>query len=645
MAKDPAPAGAAGGFVGTLASVLTSIVGTVINVAVEPVKKIIAGIASLITMWQFHATVSLYPKQAVKLAEIISKSYFALPDEWGGFVKGYLEQMTGDKIDVSRLIKQGAVPGSKEFMQSMGKTFLEPMLGLIMPGTGKFGKEMKITSEDGFNAASRFLGTNLQFQISAWLLHVLGDMQSFGAFKSLKDLPNAISWSYGIGWLSWLVMGVPFRLGISDPLERGYNATYRPKRPNATQVAKALAAGKIPKSMALEILSEEGWPNEWIDIILKQEREKIPKSDLDDLYEWGYMDAGDVAKALETVGYSKDISKEIATIMVNKRKRKLIGDVANVAEDLYIRDRLPESTLRGYYSQAGYNVQEQDIMLSRLALEREKMKARPPDARGLTPANVGRLYELGEISQSDALKRLTALNFPAAEADLFLRLYVPSKPKEEEPKEISASVIGGLFKQKRIDEAEARRLWSEAGYFEDDIVLLIAYYQPPVEVVKPPLPPRELTLAQVGYLFKEGYISESEALDRLERLRIRREDGAILLETIYAPKAPEEVAPKTVPVSMVGSLYREGKITRDVLEDAARAAGYDANAILMLVLYYEPKPEVPKLPAIAPELSPSVIGRLYKSGKILFAEAVNRLLALGWSGENAGLFLSLYAPE
>jgi len=183
------------------------------NIIRKSILNPIAAVVSVLSMMAFHGVTSLYPGRAADLMRTIADIYFTPPPEWAGFVSGYMERLTGDKIDITDIIYQGFGKGSGGAIEAIGHKFLHPMLNLIQP------KKSKITPDDGVIGAERFLGTNLQFQIGAWLLHLIGDTVSFGALKSLKDLPNALSWSFGIGWLSWLVMGTPFR--IPHPTQPG----------------------------------------------------------------------------------------------------------------------------------------------------------------------------------------------------------------------------------------------------------------------------------------------------------------------------------------------------------------------------------------------------------------------------------------
>ncbi len=161
----------------------------------EYVRRFVGVISGYAAMWALRAVVMTHPEVAMRIVEKIAEVAYTPPAAWAEFVDSYVEQMTGETIDIESLMKQGVRVGGRQVMEKLGEAFLTPMLGLILP-------EPPLDFYKGVDTAERFLGVNLQFQLNAWLLHLVGDIVSLGKLKSLKDLPNAISWSYGIGWLS-----------------------------------------------------------------------------------------------------------------------------------------------------------------------------------------------------------------------------------------------------------------------------------------------------------------------------------------------------------------------------------------------------------------------------------------------------------
>lgn len=298
----------------------------------------------------------MFPKQALMLAKKITDTYFVLPQEWAAFIQTYLEKMTGGSIDIKDIQGKSLGFAQREMMQMIGRQFLEPMLGLIMP-TGK------LTPEKGMHAAQRFIATNLQFQMSAWMLHLLGDIQSFGMFKSLKDLPNAIAWTYGIGWLSWIAMGPMFRAGIAAPLEQLLNRTYRPVIPTQSQLIDMLQQGLLDKTDFLEYMGRLGFEDDFTWALVSIASKDYSRSELEDFYYMGILSHEQVESWYKRRGYESSKARLLTDLLINKRKLKLTEDIAGTAIRLYEKKKINVGVLRQYLEQANYSQDEQDLTI------------------------------------------------------------------------------------------------------------------------------------------------------------------------------------------------------------------------------------------------------------------------------------------
>jgi len=387
------------------------------------VQNVISGLFSMVTMWSFHFLVERFPDRAFWLAERITEAYYTPPEEWAGFVSRYLERMTGARISIEDIKKEGFGIGSRGPMQALGDRFFTPMFSLIMPKAREDGRQLRIHPEEGLKAAHRFLAVNLQFQMSAWLLHMLGDIKSFGIFKSLKDLPNAISWSFGIGWLSWLVMGVPFRKGISEPLEVMYNRLYRPQLLTKAEYFKAYHRGLLGKKALRERLADLGYADDLIAVLATLEREMFTDTDLSRLFEAGFIDESDIFQVLRDRGHRKDDAAVLAKEITTRRRRKIIDDICDTAERLYRKGRIDESLFRQFLERGGLRPEEIDLKVIGANLYREHAKTPGPERRFLTPADLRRVLEAGLRDRPWIIKRLLELGFTEEDANLYLDAY------------------------------------------------------------------------------------------------------------------------------------------------------------------------------------------------------------------------------
>jgi len=385
----------------------------------DAVYKGISTAVSVGFMWGFHGCVRLFPKQAIKIAQFVAKTYYTPPEEWVGYMKEYIERLSGKKITQKQIQEIIDGHGDLTLAEVVGHTFLKPMLNLILP-------DYPVKPEDGLKAAERFLGVNLQFQMSAWLLHMLGDMVSFGTFKSLKDLPNAIAWSFGIGWLSWLVMGTPFRKGISDPLEQYWNREYQPTLYTMSQLCRLKTAGLITdkefeeQALLLGYSSTKAY-NLWIDSMAE-----FSDTDLKELYYQGVLTQDDVEHYLARRGYHKTRRKAIANLICNDRSIKLRKDLANEVLRAYREDRLNQDQVRSILSSENWTDTDIDLALAKEDFIRGHR-------RELSVSQTKELLDWGLITREEYNRRLQRMGYDPVDIELLETL---EKKKEERAEEM-----------------------------------------------------------------------------------------------------------------------------------------------------------------------------------------------------------------
>jgi len=369
----------------------------------------LSGAVAIMAIWAFHAWVKASPGRAVKLMQEVSENFYMPKDAWRGFVEGYLNKMTGGRITLKDITRDG----SRSAMEAIGEEFLTPMLGLICP-------DKPLTPQSGVDGAERFLGVNMQFQMSAWLLHLLGDMMSFGVFKSLKDLPNAISWSYGIGWLSWLVMGVPFRKTITDPLEWKFNEDYTPTQFTVAQNIEALQKGFITGDEFAANMKRLGYDNRKTEILYNIALKDPGDANIKRLYELGVLSESDVKREIQHKGYSGAWADLLTQLITKDREIKERDRLLNEIENLYVVGETSRGELADAYSRAGWNSREVDLVLSRLDAEKRRRNV-------LSDSDLANAVERGLMSYSEARKRLIQRGWEGREADIFLKIRIPEE--------------------------------------------------------------------------------------------------------------------------------------------------------------------------------------------------------------------------
>jgi len=370
--------------------------------------SLIGTIAGYAAMWALRGMVLAHPESAFRIVKKISKYYYSPPDTWAAFVDSYIQQMTGKGIDIEQLKKLGAAPGGKQVMEFFGEALFTPMLGLILP-------DPPIDFFKGIDAAERYLGVNLQFQLNAWLLHLIGDMVSLGKLKSLKDLPNAISWSLGLGWLSWLVMGTPFRKAISEPLEKGFNKIYTPELLTKAEAIRAYIAEEISYDELKEELFQHGLSLKRIETLVRLGEKEFSDTDLKQLYQERVITEEDVEEELKLRGYGKWRRKYLMQLIVKDRILKLRNKVLDAAMDVFIEGLMSQTDLEGYLDVLKYNDLEKALTIDYCLLKKiEKMAP--------TKAEIRTAFKHGKISYAEARRMLLDKGMKPEWIDIYLEV-------------------------------------------------------------------------------------------------------------------------------------------------------------------------------------------------------------------------------
>jgi hypothetical protein len=589
QSANPGPAVAAGGGAAAVGAFFAALFAALMSWLFDIGKKAFIGLLSRIAMAAFHTFVRVAPDEAISMMQSIVDTYYTPPPEWAAFIGRYLERMTGATIDYSQIAREGFGITSTTFMQQIGHTFLEPILNLILPGSDKTIEAKGLPPEEGVRGAERYMAANLQFQMSAWLLHLFGDILSFGMWKALKDLPNAISWSYGLGWLSWLVLGVPFRITIADPMEKYFRELYRPNEFTREMVAWALQAQYITEDDARERLRQLGWPEEDIVAVLNYSRKVMSDSDMEWAWRRNKIDREYIKEAIRSQGFSPDEADIQTSRLLSKRFDSIIDKIASEAIDNYIDGSMTWDEVVPFLQQAYYTDDEIEALKVLADLKRiPKPKAREEE-RVLSKSDIGWLYHNRKISEQEARMLWASIGVNDADIPYLLMRYEPPQPKPLEPREISAAVIGGLYKRNQITREQAIADWEALGFSGWQLERLEMYYRPPAPPPPKEVPPKELPVSWIFQLHESGAKDTEWCVERLMRLGLREEDARLILTQLHPPKPEEALLERVRKTKSIGLAYEQGLITEEEAVEAWRALGYTMEEIDYLLLAFTPK--------------------------------------------------------
>lgn len=375
------------------------------------VLKILTIVSSVLTMWGLKTVLRTAPDRAGEMMKKIIETYFDPQSPWAPIVAEYVNTMTGGKLKGEQILGKSIGAFTEGATRAFVDEFFTDMLTLIMPSPEE-------SKKNPLAGAQRYLGANLKFQMDAWYLHVIGDMQSLGMFKSLKDLPNAISWSMGLGWLSWLVMGVPFRMGTTTQMERFFNRVYTPEVITPAQLAEALDREIITRSEYYDKMLSLGWdPNEAFKLLIVRQK-TLSKAELRDLYEQGIIGRDEIELELKAIGYSPALIQTLTSSIQNAKTINLKEDIVKAAIDLYEVGELLERELREYLESAGWKPTDIKLQIHASDLTRDKKGK-------LTNADLANAVEKNLMAWAEGRGKLQRRGFDKSEAEIYLKLRIP----------------------------------------------------------------------------------------------------------------------------------------------------------------------------------------------------------------------------
>ncbi|RKX61373.1 MAG: hypothetical protein DRP29_00570 [Thermodesulfobacteriota bacterium] len=393
---------------GFLASVVRAILNFISDVVAGPLLKPFMAITTRISLWVQTSSARFTWVAAKHLTlAIFTNLTKPLPD-FADFVAAFMSQVLGVSIDREYLRQQALPRWSRDVATRLGEAILKPMLGMILPTQ----KELK---ENPLAGIERFFSVNLKMQMSSWFLDLFGEIYSLGKIRALRNLPHNISWSLGLGWLSWLALGTPFRIAFVQPAEDYFNWIYRPARLTAAQVVDAYRKRLISKRTFQTLMAQLGYNDDFMYILYSLEEKEFTDSVLRRLLALDWIDLEDVEEELKRRGYTEKRAKLLARLLRDERKFDLIDKIVEEAIKRFQEGVIREEELERYLKAARWSEEERRLLFALIELKKR-------ERRQLTPAQIASAYKQGLLPRALAKERLIELGFTEEDAELYISL-------------------------------------------------------------------------------------------------------------------------------------------------------------------------------------------------------------------------------
>jgi len=392
--------------VGWVLSVVSSFLA---GFATAKVKKAVASVIGTAGVLSWHGFWKAAPTWGEAITKGILNTFLAPTKEWVTIATTTLEAITGVKATIPpEQLKEMSVLARQTAVQ-LGSAFLQPILDLVAP-------EKPVSPDMGKSNAEAYISLNMYFQMQSWILHLLQDVFGLGYFKSVGALPNAISWAYGLGWLSWLVLGVPFRKAIADPLEIYYNRVYQQARLDKSELVEAYHKGIIDLATCKEALQDYGYNINQAEALIRLKQKLPSETLLKSMLEYNLIEEEEAINILKAHGYTEFTAKFIARRWLLEEIRKYDMKIVSEAVDAYIENEITEDDLTSILRTLDVN----PLIFPAILDYANFKKARP---KHLTTGQILKAFKKGIYDYEAALVRLTKMGYTTEDADVLLQLY------------------------------------------------------------------------------------------------------------------------------------------------------------------------------------------------------------------------------
>jgi len=249
-----------------------------------------------------------------------------------------------------------------------------------------------LENSQGFKQAEAFIDFLKRFNLDLARHSLRMTIFSPEGGRMVSQLLNAISWSYGFGWLSWIAMGPILQTIIANRTRQDLEAFYTPKLLTKSEMEKLFIAGKISEADYRDYLKAQGYSKE--------------QADLDIIY--------------------------LREIKFEKEKDLTKSDIYNA----YILDEITKPNAKQMLIALGYDEWEAELMLKLWDYRKEQVKRREEQKgkkirkskeRELTKADILNAYKRNLLSAEEAYKRLRNLGYDDEEAKILIAIASQAK--------------------------------------------------------------------------------------------------------------------------------------------------------------------------------------------------------------------------
>ena len=573
------------------------------------------------------------------------------------------------------LQKATALPAWHEYNEVMGALVFDPWLASIV------GDKLDPKAPEIDNIR-RFLGTQATFEAIGSVMNMLGETLTAGQVEDAGKMFTDAKWLLGTCFTTWQSTSPIVQAVILSPLQRLINLTFRETDFTRSQWMDLFDLGKIDANRLGGELGRLGYNSEKIGWLIDLAERQPSRGDLVGMWNKGIISETLVADGFRRIGYDQvwidrfmqyykkeETSEEKGAYLGTLRKalkEQLIseGDFREALKALKRSDTaidLEIEVLRLSWEVAEKTAAKSDIrsaymenVIGRPEAERWLANAdfashtialllqtwdkeRAPTYRKINKSELLKAWATGVLSQPEVYQGLLDVGYDERGATVLMETYRRGHMQTQPPDlyELRPQDIMWAWHAEVIEEGEVIDRLLDIGFLEEDADLLFETFQrlhPRVAAT----PPRELKKNDILEAWGRGVLTDEVVFDKLVGIDYTEEDATILM-TSYAAR-PEALPPEPTIAALIGAT-RRGVIDQAQLSQKLTVMGLKAEDVQFYVSY-----ATTPLPERTRNLSRRDITTLWTEGRHDRAWALERLLALNYSPEDAEDILWLASP-
>lgn len=204
--------------------------------------------------------------------------------------------------------------------------------------------------------AIEFFTVTGDLNVIASIFDIIGDIEILGTKlpgRAVARMISNISWTFGFGWMSWVVLSPVLRASIADPIAREINKITRSRNWTATEIRELYEYGIDNLDEHVEELAELGYSDDKILKLVELMKKRVMSSevrgwvtDMANAYVKGYITDDELIRAIEMAYWTDEERAFRYWEEKTRRETEIIDLKVKEIERAFKSGKIDENTAR-----------------------------------------------------------------------------------------------------------------------------------------------------------------------------------------------------------------------------------------------------------------------------------------------------------